>query len=236
MNITNYESPCLTIESLKKQISNDFSLKKISFSLPIGSITTILGSSGAGKSSLLRCLAGLDSYSVDKEKKPEKIGFVFQSSNLFSHLSLEDNIKLALIKVQKKTSKQAEDICSEVLEKVKLSHRRSFFPHELSGGQQQRGAIARALALKPELILYDEPTSSLDPELVEEVLELMLELKKLSITQLISTHEKEVVLKTADFVGYMNHGELKLFESKQKALSKIKELSVEEQKYLHLFF
>lgn len=223
------------IEDLNKKITDDFSLKNISFSIDKGSVFVILGRSGAGKSSLLRCLAGLDKYTVKAETKSLRMGFVFQSSNLFSHLNLEDNIKLALVKVQKKNNSEAESICSEVLEKVKLSHRRRFFPHELSGGQQQRGAIARALALRPEMILYDEPTSSLDPELVEDILDLMLDLKKLNITQIISTHEKEVVQKTADLVGYMNHGELKLFETKENTPNKIKELSIEEQKYLHLF-
>ena len=225
----------IQIKNLSRIVAADFGLKQIHFSLPAESILTLVGSSGSGKSTLLRCLAGLEKYNVDFEEKPTGIGFVFQSSNLFSHLTLEQNIKLALFKVQNKEKVEAEKICSEVLDHVKLSHRRSFYPHQLSGGQQQRGTIARALALKPKLLLYDEPTSALDPELVDGLLDLMLDLKKNGITQIVATHEKDAIRKIGDYVGYMNHGELKLFDTLTNARTKAKELSLEEQKYLQLF-
>ena len=225
----------IQIRSLSRKITADFQLNKISLDIPSGSILSLVGKSGSGKSTLLRCLAGLESYQVESESKPPRIGFVFQSSNLFSHLTLEENILLALTKVQKKNREEAKKICAEVLAQVKLSHRSGHYPHELSGGQQQRGTIARALALKPQLILYDEPTSSLDPELVDELLELMLELKTTGITQIVATHEKEAIRKISDYVGFLNHGELKLFERISNAATKAKDLSLEEQKYLQLF-
>jgi ABC-type polar amino acid transport system ATPase subunit len=223
------------LKNLSREIASDFNLQKINLHLPSESILTLVGKSGSGKSTLLRCIAGLEKYEVETEKKPARIGFVFQSSNLFSHLTLEQNIKLALVKVQKKDSSEVSQICDEVLEQVKLSHRKNYLPSQLSGGQQQRGAIARALALKPQLILYDEPTSALDPELVEEILDLMLDLKKMGITQIVATHEKAAVRKISDFVGYLNAGELRLLETLDNAIQKAKELKLEEQKYLQLF-
>jgi len=225
----------ISLKNLSRKITADFNLQKINLHLPSESILTLVGKSGSGKSTLLRCIAGLEKYEVETEKKPARIGFVFQSSNLFSHLTLEQNIKLALVKVQKKDSKEVSQICDEVLEQVKLSHRKHYLPSQLSGGQQQRGAIARALALKPQLILYDEPTSALDPELVEEILDLMLDLKKMGITQIVATHEKAAVRKISDFVGYLNAGELRLLETLDNAIQKAKELKLEEQKYLQLF-
>ena len=225
----------ISLKNLSRKITADFNLQKINLHLPSESILTLVGKSGSGKSTLLRCIAGLEKYEVETEKKPARIGFVFQSSNLFSHLTLEQNIKLALVKVQKKDSKEVSQICDEVLEQVKLSHRKHYLPSQLSGGQQQRGAIARALALKPQLILYDEPTSALDPELVEEILDLMMDLKKMGITQIVATHEKAAVRKISDFVGYLNAGELRLLETLDNAIQKAKELKLEEQKYLQLF-
>ena len=225
----------INIQNLSRQITEDFNLNKVSFSLPKESILTLVGKSGSGKSTLLRCIAGLESYEVESEKKPKQIGFVFQSFNLFTHLTLEENIKLALYKVQKKSSDEAEKICNQVLDLVKLSHRKNYYPHHLSGGQQQRGTIARALALRPDLILYDEPTSALDPELVEELFDLMADLKQTGLTQIVATHERDAVRKVSDYLGFMQQGELKLFESITNAPEKIKGLSLEEQKYLQLF-
>lgn len=225
----------IKIKNLCRQVTHDFNLQNIDLEIPQSSILTLLGKSGSGKSTLLRCIAGLESYKTETENKPERIGFVFQSSNLFSHLTLADNIKLSLIKVQKKNKAEAERICTDVLEQVKLSHRRDYLPSRLSGGQQQRGAIARALALKPQLILYDEPTSALDPELVDELFDLMLELKKTGITQIVATHETTAVRKISDFIGYMNQGQMRLFETLNHAPHKLKDLDLEEQKYLQLF-
>lgn len=225
----------ISLKNLSRKITDDFNIQNISLHLPAHSILSLVGKSGSGKSTLLRCIAGLETYNVESEQKPARIGFVFQSSNLFSHLTLEQNIKLALLKVQKKSSAEADKICTEVLEQVKLSHRKNYYPAQLSGGQQQRGAIARALALKPQLILYDEPTSALDPELVDELLDLMLDLKKLGITQIVATHEKTAIKKISDYVGYMNSGELKLYEQLSKVADKAKDLTIEEQKYLQIF-
>lgn len=225
----------IKITSLSRQVTHDFNLHDINLEIPQSSILTLLGKSGSGKSTLLRCIAGLETYQTKSESKPERIGFVFQSSNLFSHLTLAENIKLSLLKVQKKSESEADRICCEVLEQVKLAHRKHYRPHQLSGGQQQRGAIARALALKPQLILYDEPTSALDPELVDELFELMIELKKTGITQIVATHETAAVRKISDYIGYMNQGQMRLFESLQQAPNKLKDLDLEEQKYLQLF-
>lgn len=225
----------IKIKNLSRQVTHDFNLQNIDLEIPQSSILTLLGKSGSGKSTLLRCIAGLESYQTEAETKPERIGFVFQSSNLFSHLTLADNIKLSLIKVQKKSETEADRICNEVLEQVKLGHRKNYLPSRLSGGQQQRGAIARALALKPQLILYDEPTSALDPELVDELFDLMLDLKKTGITQIVATHETTAVQKISDYIGYMNQGQMRLFETLQQASNKLKDLDLEEQKYLQLF-
>jgi len=225
----------IKIHNLSRKVTEDFNLENITFELPSNSILTLIGKSGSGKSTLLRCLAGLEAYSVESEIKPKRIGFVFQSSNLFTHLTLEENIKLALIKVQKKSAAEAEQICNSVLDQVKLLNRKTYYPKHLSGGQQQRGTIARALALKPELILYDEPTSALDPELVDELFELMLELKKTGLTQIVASHDRDAVKKISDYMGLMHHGHLQLFTKADEAKTKFEGLELEQQKYMQLF-
>ncbi|MEK6627383.1 MAG: ATP-binding cassette domain-containing protein [Bdellovibrionota bacterium] len=225
----------MNIKNLSSQLSQDFQLKNISFNLHSGEILTLLGRSGSGKSSLLRCLAGLQNYQADICTIPRPLGMVFQSANLFAHLTLEENIKLALIKTQKKTNSEAQKICEQVLEQVQLSHRGKSKPHQLSGGEQQRGAIARTLALVPKVILYDEPTSALDPELVEEVFDLMLSLKKQGLTQIIVSHETRVVKKVSDFVGVMNQGELKWFGALADLKPQLHLMEPDEKKYLQIF-
>lgn len=223
------------VKNLSCELSDDFSLQDISFSLNKGETLTLIGKSGSGKSSLLRCLAGLQNHKAEQFEIPRPFGMVFQSANLFSHINLEDNIKLALIKTQKKNKEEANEICSQVLEQVQLKHRASFFPHQMSGGEQQRGAIARALALKPKVIFYDEPTSALDPELVDEVFDLMNQLKKMGIIQIVVSHEVRVVNKISDYIGYIHKGKLAWFGSVGELQKTIHNMSKNDAAYLQLF-
>lgn len=225
----------IKVRNLSSRLSPDFSIKKINFDLSSGQILTLLGKSGSGKSSLLRCLAGLHPFEAELYDIPKPFGMVFQSSNLFAHLSLEQNIKLALIKTQKKTQNEAHAICEQVLEQVQLQHRAKSMPHQLSGGEQQRGAIARTLALKPKVIFYDEPTSALDPELVDEVFDLMINLKAQGLIQVVVSHETRIVRKISDYVGVMNRGELKWFGSIPELDRQLSSMEQDEQKYLQLF-
>lgn len=225
----------MNIKNLSSRLSQDFYLKNISFDLKPGEILTLLGRSGSGKSSLLRCLAGLQKFEAELCNIPRPFGMVFQSANLFAHLTLEENIKLALIKTQKKTNSEAQKICEQVLEQVQLKHRAKSKPHQLSGGEQQRGAIARTLALVPKVIFYDEPTSALDPELVDEVFDLMLKLKEQGLTQIVVSHETRVVKKISDYVGVMNQGELKWFGALTELNPQLHLMEPDEKKYLQLF-
>lgn len=184
---------------------------------------------------MLRCLAGLQPFEAELCDIPKPYGMVFQSSNLFAHLTLEQNIKLALIKTQNKSEAEARTICEQVLEQVQLQHRTKSMPHQLSGGEQQRGAIARTLALKPKVIFYDEPTSALDPELVDEVFDLMINLKTQGLIQIVVSHETRIVRKISDFVGVMNKGELKWFGSMPDLDRQLSSMEQDEQKYLQLF-
>lgn len=223
------------VKNLNCILSDEFQLKNISFSLERGDILTLLGRSGSGKSSLLRCLAGLQKFTAESYEIPQPYGMVFQSANLFTHLTLEENIKLALIKTQKKSEIEAQKICADVLEQVQLSHRKKSKPHQLSGGEQQRGTIARTLALKPQVIFYDEPTSALDPELVEEVFNLILMLKKQNITQVVVSHETRIVKKISDYIGVMSQGQLSWLGKTQNLNEDLTTMDRNEKNYLQLF-
>ena len=198
-------------------------VKGASITVNDGEVVVIIGPSGSGKSTLLRSVNRLeeatggqiliDGVDVNDPKTDirlmrEKVGMVFQSFNLFPHLSVIDNITIGPVKVKKMDKKAARDLGMELLKKVGLEDKAEVHPNELSGGQQQRVAIARALAMQPEAMLFDEPTSALDPEMIKEVLDVMLSLAKDGMTMLLVTHEMGFAKAAADKVIFMDKGEV----------------------------
>jgi ABC-type polar amino acid transport system ATPase subunit len=214
----------LEIKEVHKYFGNLHVLKGISLKAQKGECVVIMGPSGSGKSTLLRCvnyIVPFDSGIIEVNgvkllphtrvsrkllKLREEIGFVFQSFNLFPHLSALDNVSLALKIVKKKSKDKAEEIANYCLEQVGLKDKISSYPDQLSGGQQQRVAIARCLAMNPKLMLLDEITSALDPELIAEVIEVLEEVTKLGITMLIVTHEINFARKSGDKVCFFYDG------------------------------
>lgn len=215
-----------------KNVSKDFennngtilhAVKNVSLTVNDGEVVVIIGPSGSGKSTLLRIVNGLETAQsgsilidgvdiMDKDtdirRVREEVGMVFQSFNLFPHLSVLDNITLAPIKVKKMSRMDAEDKAMELLATVGLADKAHQKPTQLSGGQQQRVAIVRALAMKPKAMLFDEPTSALDPEMIKEVLDVMLKLAKSGMTMLLVTHEMGFARAAADKVVFMADGEV----------------------------
>jgi len=187
-----------------------------------GNCIVICGPSGSGKSTLLRCINALetiqdgdiivDGTSVrtckDLPGLRVNIGMVFQHFELYPHMSVLDNVTLAPIKAKKLPKDQAEEIGRKVLDQVGILNQAEKFPAALSGGQQQRAAIARALALEPKLVLFDEPTSALDPEMISEVLKVMLNLARDGMTMLVVTHEMGFAREVADEIIFMDHGKI----------------------------
>ncbi len=198
-------------------------VKHASLTVNDGEVVVIIGPSGSGKSTLLRSVNQLEKVSSgsikidgievtdeksDLRKIREEVGMVFQSFNLFPHLTVLDNITLAPRKVLKMKKEEAEELAMELLKKVGLEEKAKNHPNQLSGGQQQRVAIARALAMKPKAMLFDEPTSALDPEMIKEVLDVMLSLAKDGMTMLLVTHEMGFARAAADKIVFMDSGEI----------------------------
>ena len=213
----------LEVKGLIKRFGNDTVLNGIDLTVHKGEVVVVLGPSGCGKSTLLRCLNGLELINggeirLDGEKVlsggknmtriRQKIGMVFQSYDLFPHKNIIDNITLAPIKVQKRDRAEAEAEAEKLLERVGLLEKRDFFPRQLSGGQKQRVAIVRALSMHPEVMLFDEVTAALDPEMVREVLDVMLELASRGMTMVIVTHEMQFARAIADRVLFLEHGQV----------------------------
>jgi len=188
-----------------------------------GEVLVVIGPSGSGKSTFLRCLNGLeeidsgtiivDSIPLDDDEKHRleirrEVGMVFQSFNLFPHMNVADNINLAQRLVRKKSRKQAMSTTMDLLHKVGMAEKAQAFPAELSGGQQQRVAIARALAMKPKVMLFDETTSALDPEMIGEVLEVMMDLAREGMTMVVVTHEMGFAREVSDRIIFMEHGRI----------------------------
>ncbi|NLK05457.1 MAG: amino acid ABC transporter ATP-binding protein [Spirochaetales bacterium] len=218
----------IRIENLSKDYitTNHLTVKAVkeaNLTVKKGEVVVIIGPSGSGKSTLLRSVNKLEhptggkifidedevtDVRVDLRKIREEVGMVFQSFNLFPHLSVMENITLAPIKVKKKSKAEAEREATDLLKLVGLEEKAQVFPPQLSGGQQQRVAIARALAMNPKVMLFDEPTSALDPEMIKEVLDVMLKLAKSGMTMLLVTHEMGFAKAAADKVVFMDEGRI----------------------------
>lgn len=206
----------LTLENVSKSFGKLQVLKNISFELYKHQIVSIIGPSGGGKSTLLRCLVGLEKLDSGSMKTKASIGMVFQNFNLFPHMNVIENITIAPVHVKGVDQKHAVAEGKKLLKKVGLTDKEKSYPFELSGGQKQRVAIARALAMKPDIMLFDEPTSALDPELTGEVLNTIKSLAKEHMTMIIVTHEMEFSKKISDRIIFLEDGEIVMDGSPKK--------------------
>ena len=211
----------LKVENLYKSYGKTEVIKGVSFEVKKGEAKVIIGPSGTGKSTLLRCINQLDQIDkgqiwledieitkshIDINQIRASIGFVFQSFNLFTHLTVLDNVRIGPMRVREMKEEEATKISIEELKRVGLGDKIHNYPAQLSGGQQQRVSIARALAMNPKLILFDEPTSALDPELIGEVLEVMINLAKEGTTMIVVTHEMDFARSVANDIIFMDGG------------------------------
>lgn len=223
MNTIGSEAPVLVLEHIRKSFGSNVVLRDVSLAVERGQCVVLIGASGSGKSTLLRCVNLLETVDdgrvllegeditdprIDVDAVRSRIGVVFQAYNLFPHLSVLENITLAPIRVHGVEVTEARRRGLAMLDRVGLSEKASARPDDLSGGQQQRVAIARALVNEPTLMLLDEVTSALDPELVGEVLDLLSELKNEGMTMILNTHEMSFARQVADHVCFLHGGEI----------------------------
>ncbi|BCK54563.1 arginine ABC transporter ATP-binding protein [Nocardia wallacei] len=215
--------PMISMRDVQKHFGALHVLQDINLEVPKGQVVIVLGPSGSGKSTLCRTINRLEpidsgTIAVDGVELPAEgralaklradVGMVFQSFNLFAHKTILENVMLAPIKVRRVDKKQAREKAMELLERVDIADQAEKYPAQLSGGQQQRVAIARALAMNPKVMLFDEPTSALDPEMVNEVLEVMVSLAKEGMTMLVVTHEMGFARRAGDRVLFMADGRI----------------------------
>jgi polar amino acid transport system ATP-binding protein len=226
-NLRNSMGHIIEVRELRKSFQGHPVLKGVDLDVEPSQLTVLIGPSGCGKSTLLRCLNGLEhldggSISINGlrlERRPAgaeyhrithavrgMVGMVFQAFNLFPHMTALDNVARPPVIVKGVAPEEARASAFAFLDKVGLRDKAEHYPHQLSGGQQQRAAIARALAMKPKVLLYDEPTSALDPGLVDEVLEVMKELDREGITQVVVTHEMRFARDVADKIVFLHEG------------------------------
>ena len=214
-------APMVRLEDVRKSFGDLVVLDGIDLEVAPGEVLVVIGASGSGKSTLLRCvnlLEPVDSGRIflegeeitrkgaDVSAVRQRVGIVFQQFNLFPHLRVVDNLTLAARRVRKIPKAQAEASAAELLHRVGLEEKAHQYPHQLSGGQQQRVAIARALMMNPHVMLFDEVTSALDPELVGEVLVVMRDLAKVGMTMLVVTHEMQFAREVGDHLVFMDEG------------------------------
>jgi general L-amino acid transport system ATP-binding protein len=221
MTVATTNDPIIVCRDVQKWYGRFQALKGVSMEVNKGEVIVIFGPSGSGKSTFIRCLNRLEDHQrgtiiIDGieltkdmrniEKIRTETGMVFQQFNLFPHLNVMQNITLAPIQVRKWTKEKAEEKAKELLERVGIPEQVDKFPGQLSGGQQQRVAIARALAMEPKIMLFDEPTSALDPEMIKEVLDVMIGLAKSGMTMLVVTHEMGFAKAVADRMYFFDNG------------------------------
>jgi glutamate transport system ATP-binding protein len=215
--------PLVVLKGVNKHFGELHVLKDINLTIGRGEVVVVIGPSGSGKSTLCRTINRLETFeagsiTIDGNPLPEEgkelaklradVGMVFQSFNLFAHKTILDNVTLGPIKVRKTPKAEAERHAQELLERVGVAHQAAKFPAQLSGGQQQRVAIARTLAMDPKVMLFDEPTSALDPEMINEVLDVMVGLAKEGMTMVVVTHEMGFARKAANRVVFMADGQI----------------------------
>ena len=213
----------IEVQNVDKSFGDFQALRNINLSVEGGEKVVVCGPSGSGKSTLIRCICRLerhqrgrivvDGYELNDETRSlaavrSEVGMVFQSFNLFPHLSVLENLTLAPMRVRKLAPKEARDLAMELLARVRIPEQAHKYPGQLSGGQQQRVAIARALAMNPRIMLFDEPTSALDPEMIKEVLEVMVNLAQDGMTMLCVTHEMGFARQVANRVIFMDYGQI----------------------------
>jgi len=215
--------PIIEIRAMHKWFGDFHVLSDINLQVQPQERIVVCGPSGSGKSTLIRCINRLEEHQRGKiivngteltsdikniEKVRTEVGMVFQHFNLFPHLSIVDNLTLGPIWVRKTPKKEAEELAMMYLDKVHITEQAKKFPGQLSGGQQQRVAIARSLCMKPKVMLFDEPTSALDPEMIKEVLDVMVDLAEEGMTMLVVTHEMGFAKSVADRVMFMDDGQI----------------------------
>jgi polar amino acid transport system ATP-binding protein len=215
------EAPIIVIKNLDKYFGHVRALHNVSLNIAAGEVVVIIGPSGSGKSTLLRCINHLETPTSgdiwvggmhlsrktrDINAVRREIGMVFQQFNLFPHLTALENITIAQTVVRRRKKEEAIAIARQQLDRVGIPEKENVYPGHLSGGQQQRVAIARALAMNPKIMLFDEPTSALDPEMIKEVLDVMLNLAKEGMTMVVVTHEMGFARNAADRIIFMDEG------------------------------
>ena len=215
--------PVVRAEAIRKSFGDHLVLDAVDLTVDAGEVLVVIGPSGSGKSTLLRCINLLEpidsgriyfdgreitAFGVNASQVRQRIGIVFQQFNLFPHLKVIDNLTLAARRVRKVPRKQAEPQAQELLRRVGLEEKARQYPHQLSGGQQQRVAIARALMMEPHVMLFDEVTSALDPELVGEVLVVMRDLARSGMTMIVVTHEMQFAREVGDHLIFIDEGRI----------------------------
>ena len=215
--------PIITMDGVTKRFGDFSALNQVSLAVDLGERVVVCGPSGSGKSTLIRCINQLerhdegriivDSIELNDDLKNitsvrREVGMVFQQFNLFPHLTVLDNLTLAPMRARKMPKADAEAIAKRYLERVRIPEQADKYPAQLSGGQQQRVAIARSLCMQPKIMLFDEPTSALDPEMIKEVLDVMIELAEEGMTMVCVTHEMGFAKKIADKMVFMDQGQI----------------------------
>ncbi|HVO90390.1 MAG TPA: amino acid ABC transporter ATP-binding protein [Casimicrobiaceae bacterium] len=227
----------VAIDHVDKWFGSHQVLKQVTLSVARGEVAVVCGPSGSGKSTLLRCINGLESVDsgtirvggvpVRGERSSARlsstVGMVFQQFNLFPHITVLQNLILAPVKVRKLPREQAVALAHKLLERVGIGDKANAYPDTLSGGQQQRAAIARALCMEPQIMLFDEPTSALDPEMINEVLDVMVDLGRDGMTMFVVTHEMGFARKVADRVIFMDNGQIVEIETPERFFTNPKE-------------